>query len=85
VSYTVTIGRHAERAFRRLTPQVQQRVAAAIGDLSNNPRPHGARKLKATKPEGWRLRVGDYRVLYTVNDLRKEAVIYRISHRGKAY
>jgi mRNA interferase RelE/StbE len=85
VSYTVTIGSRAEREFLRLKPKTRDRVAGAIAALSEDPRPHGARKLKSAAADSWRVRVGSYRVLYTVDDGRSEVVVYRISPREKAY
>jgi mRNA interferase RelE/StbE len=47
-----------------------------------NPRPHGSKKL--TEKEGYRIRAGDYRILYTIDDETKTVVIYRIKIKGKA-
>lgn len=60
-----------------------RRVAERIEDLAANPRLHGAEKLSGA--EGYRLRVGDYRVLYTINDAAQVVTIYRVKHRREAY
>jgi len=51
--------------------------------LADNPRPQGVVKLSGR--EGWRIRVGDYRVIYTIDDAHKEVVIYAIGHRREIY
>ncbi|MBI2872364.1 MAG: type II toxin-antitoxin system RelE/ParE family toxin [Chloroflexi bacterium] len=50
-----------------------------------SPRPIGAAKLKGQEGEGWRVRVGDYRVLYTISDQEGIVRVYRIKHRREAY
>jgi mRNA interferase RelE/StbE len=65
-------------------PQTQlDRILEAIVRLAENPRPVGARKL-SDRP-GWRVRVGDYRVLYTIDDAARMVRVYRIAHRREAY
>jgi len=51
--------------------------------LAVNPRPHGVAKLSGR--EAWRIRVGDYRVIYTIDDARQGVVIYAIGHRREIY
>ena len=58
------------------------RVLKTIGKLHDNPRPRGCRKIG---PYDWRVRVGDYRILYEVSDKEAEVVIYRIRHRSEVY
>lgn len=50
--------------------------------MTDNPRPYGSKKL--TEKEGYRIRVGDYRILYTIDDEAKVIVVYRIKIKGKA-
>lgn len=59
-------------------------MEATITQLENNPRPPGCRKLVGFQNE-WRLRVGEYRVLYLIDDALKLVVVARIAHRRKAY
>lgn len=66
-----------------LPREVHRRVTAKIISLEMNPRPAGIRKLQGT--EGYRLRVGDYRILYTVDDRSHTVVIYSVAHRREAY
>lgn len=58
---------------------------ARLQALSDTPLPRGALKLKGKEVEGWRIRVGDYRILYTVDDDKKTVNVYRIGHRREVY
>jgi mRNA interferase RelE/StbE len=69
--------------MRRLTEQTQERVNKAIAQLAENPRPQGTKKLTAR--EGYRIRVGYYRVLYQIDDAVKLIIIYRVAARGDVY
>jgi len=61
--YRVVVERSAEKDLRRLPLDVRSRVADALRSLADDPRPVGSRKLAGTKHD-WRIRVGDYRVIY---------------------
>lgn len=82
-AYTVHLERRAERELRRLPPEVIRRIDAMIYQLANNPRPDGVVKLSGQMDSGWRVRVGDYRILYRIEGRRVD--IYRIRHRRDAY
>ena len=60
-----------------------RQITTAITKLSLNPRPPG--NLKLTNEEGYRIRVGKYRILYRIDDHSKEIYIYRIKHRKDVY
>jgi mRNA interferase RelE/StbE len=60
------------------------RIDRKILALADNPRPAGCKKLKGYKDQ-WRVRVGDWRVLYIIDDAAKLATITRIAHRGEVY
>ena len=77
--YRVIVERSAEKDLRRLPLDLRFRVADALRSLANDPRPVGSRKLAGTKHD-WRIRVGDYRVIYEIADS-----IYRVRHRREAY
>jgi len=83
VSYRILIARSAERELTALPQTAHQRVLRAILRLADVPRPRTARKL-AYGP-GWRLRVADYRVLYTIDDSEQEITVYAIGHRRDVY
>jgi mRNA interferase RelE/StbE len=83
VTYKVFLETRARKEFLSLPAQVQERLREAIDDLAQNPRPPGVKKLGGI--EGYRLRKGDYRILFTIDDKAKEIRIYRIGHRREIY
>jgi len=85
VSYMVRLESAAERALKALPGDMLRRVDARLRTLAVNPRPQGVKKLQAREGEGWRVRVGDYRILYTVDDAAHLISVYRIAPRACAY
>jgi len=81
--YQLEVSHTAHRQIRRLPAQTQDRVNKVIARLAENPRPPGAKKLTAR--DGYRVRVGDYRILYRVDDGVKVVIIYRVMLRGDVY
>jgi mRNA interferase RelE/StbE len=63
--------------------QIQDRINNAIAQLAENPRPTGCKKL--SDREGYRIRVGDYRILYHIDDAAKLVIIFRVAARGDVY
>jgi len=82
--YSVLLERAAEKDLVRLAVVVHDRVIAALHGLMQNPRPPGCRKLAGTKND-WRIRVGDYRVIYEIADVIRVVRVHRIRHRGEVY
>ena len=82
--YRLIIKRPAERDLRRLPRSVFLRLNRQILTLSDEPRPPGASKLKGSMA-GWRLRVGDYRILYQIDDSAQTITIVRVRHRRDVY
>jgi mRNA interferase RelE/StbE len=82
--YALLIKRSAERDLRRLPGVFFQRVNERILSLRDDPRPPGVRKLVGAR-EGWRIRAGDYRILYQIDDDAQTVTIVRIKHRREAY
>ncbi len=83
MKYRIQIVPSTERQFRKFQPQLQDRIAAKILQLANHPRPHGSKKLRNT--EYYRIRIGDYRVLYSINDNIRTVKILDIGHRRDIY
>ncbi len=81
--YKVEVSNTARKQILKIPPPHFHRIKTHISDLAENPRPPDALKLKGEA--GYRLRVGDYRILYEVDDKRREVVIYRVRHRGDVY
>jgi mRNA interferase RelE/StbE len=82
--YRVQLERGAEKDLSRLTSEIHSRVIAAIQALATSPRPPGCRKLAGSKND-WRIRVGDYRVVYEIADQIRVVRIHRIRHRREVY
>lgn len=82
--YRVLLERGAERNLARLSSEIHDRVIAAIRALANNPRPPGCRKLVGSKND-WRIRVGDYRVIYEIADEIRVVHVNRVRHRREVY
>jgi mRNA interferase RelE/StbE len=85
VAHRVEFLSSAARAFGKLTSDVQRRLRPHIDALAENPRPPGAKALQGTERGYLRIRVGDYRVVYRVEDDRLLVVVVRISHRKEVY
>ncbi len=81
--YRVIIENKAKKEVRSLTPENIKRIVTAISSLKDNPRPRGVKKLIGKV--GWRITVGDYRVLYDIKDKEKEVLVYRVKHRREVY
>ena len=81
--YQVVLVRSAEREFRKLPADMGDRVAAALRRLTQEPRPRGAGRL--SQGPGWRVRVGNYRILYTIDEHARLVTVYAIRHRRDAY
>ena len=85
MSYEIEIESHAERQLNKLPEEFISRIDTALTALASNPRPCGAVKLSGYADAAFRIRVGDYRILYLVNDSMKHVRIIAISKRDKAY
>lgn len=81
--YKLRILPQAQRDLDDLHGKIFNNLKNKIVELANNPRPYGT--LKLTNEEGYRIRIGDYRVLYRIDDKIKEVFIYRIKHRKESY
>jgi mRNA interferase RelE/StbE len=84
MSFTVLLRPAAEREWRKLPPEIRPRISQALLKLEDNPRPQGVSRLSGYANR-WRLRVGDYRVIYQIDDAAKEVVILRVAHRREVY
>jgi mRNA interferase RelE/StbE len=82
--YRVLLERAAEKDLSRLSSEIHDRVIAAIRTLANNPRPPGCRKLAGSKND-WRIRVGDYRMVYEIADAIHVIRVNRVRHRREVY
>ena len=83
MNWQIEISRDARKELARIPAQFQSRITKAILALEQNPFPHGCKKLK--NRDGWRIRVGDYRVLYFADVKAKQIVVGVIGHRREVY
>lgn len=81
--YEIRLHPQAARAFRRLHDPLRSRIAAAIDALGSDPRPAGTSKLAGR--DDYRIRVGDHRIVYAVDDSERLVLIARIAHRREIY
>lgn len=83
VTYRIEVRPAAVRALRKINRQDQPRIQAAIALLAQDPRPPGARALQGR--DGLRVRVGNYRIVYTVDDGVLLIVVVTLGHRREVY
>ena len=82
--YEVLLETHAERDLRKLEQKLFDRLIKGIRSLGQDPRPPGCRKLSGSRSD-WRIRIGDYRVLYEIDDRSRVVRVLRIRDRKEAY
>lgn len=82
--YAIDFQLSADKALRKLPVGVQRRIVAAIEPLADDPRPAGCVKLSGGE-ELWRIRVGDYRVVYEIHDRQLRILVVRVAHRKDIY
>lgn len=83
MSYRLEIATSAERQFKKLSAAIQKRIVPKLLSLEKQPRPFGSQKLRET--DYYRLRVGDYRIIYALDDTAKTVTILDIAHRREVY
>lgn len=84
MAYSILFAPAANRQFRKLTPQVQKRLKPRIDALADNPRPPGVVKLKGSE-ELYRIRAGDYRIIYEIQDIGLVILVVKIGDRRDVY
>lgn len=82
--YTITFARSARKELQSLPMDVAERLLKRIESLITNARPVGSKKLSGSK-DLWRLRVGDYRVVYKIDDSRRAVDVSVVRHRREVY
>ena len=84
MTYAIEVLPAAERDLRKVHPQMRGRIRGAVLKLAAEPRPPGARALK-DRPGYLRVRVGDYRIIYTIEDDVLRVFVVRVGHRRDVY
>jgi mRNA interferase RelE/StbE len=82
--YKVVFARSARKELQNLDPQVARRILKHIESLAMNPRPAGVVKLEGSI-DLWRIRIGEWRVVYRVSDAHRVVDIIAVRHRGDVY
>lgn len=82
-NYKIQIRRSAEKELGNISQKDRKRIIERIVALANDPRPDGVKKLSGE--EKYRVRQGNYRILYEINDALITVVVVRVAHRGEAY
>ncbi len=84
MSYTVRLAPAAVRQLRKLDPAGRRRVQAVIDLLAEDPRPPAARQLVGGAGE-WRVRTGDFRIIYEIHDVELLVLVVKVGHRRDVY
>ena len=84
VKYSLEIKPSAQKELDALDDTVFKRIDRKILALADNPRPAGCKKLKGFKDQ-WRIRVGDWRVLYIIDPETKTVTVMHVAHRSEIY
>ena len=84
MSYQIIIPKPPQKQLKQLTPEIYKRIIEKIGQLANEPRPTGTKKLQGFDQE-YRIRIGDYRVRYEIDDKTLTVIILSCRHRREAY
>lgn len=82
-SYSVPFARSAREELRRVPTKDRERITDRIGALAGDPRPHGCEKLSTQ--DKYRIRQGDCRIVYTIDDVEVTVWVVRIGHRRDVY
>jgi len=81
--YTIELSKKAQKQLDKLSDSIANPILNAIGELASNPRPLGYKKLKGR--DGYRIRVGDYRIIYDIYDNQLIVLIVVLGHRKEIY
>lgn len=82
--YELLLEQAAERDLKKLPAEIFNRIVPKIKELAKNPKPQRSRKITGSKND-WRIRVGDYRIIYEINAHAEIIRVMRIRHRRDVY
>jgi mRNA interferase RelE/StbE len=83
MTYEVILPKSASKALDRLPDEIAVRILDAVARLKSQPRPPGCKKLKGEN--AWRIRVGDYRVIYEIHDKILQVIVVAVGNRRDVY
>lgn len=81
--YRVELRRSVQKSLEKIQSQERSNIITALLELEKNPRPRGVEKVRGT--ELWRIREGDYRIVYSIDDFEKVIIVVKIGHRRDVY
>jgi mRNA interferase RelE/StbE len=81
--YQVILPKSVQKELDRLPDEIENRILARLADLETNPRPTDTKKLKGRN--AWRIRIGDYRVIYEIYDRDLRVILIAVGHRREIY
>lgn len=84
MAYRIELASTAKKQMDKLPRDIQTRIATAIDNLAETPRPPGTKKLKGAD-DLWRVRVGSYRIVYQLQDEKLLVLVVKIGHRKQVY
>ncbi len=85
MTYTVEVSSSVAKSLARMDKKARLRIVGAIELLAVEPRPPGVKMLRGGEHGRWRARVGDYRIVYTIEDDRLIVLVLRVAHRREVY
>jgi mRNA interferase RelE/StbE len=83
MKYQVILPKSVQKELDRLPDEIANRILARLAELETDPRPADVKKLKGR--EAWRIRVGDYRVIYEIHDRILQIIVITVGHRREIY
>lgn len=84
MAFTVKIANKAQKELKKVSPPYQQKIIKAVKELALNPMPIGVKKLKG-RPNEYRVRVADYRIIYEIHDSEMIILVVKVGHRKAIY
>jgi mRNA interferase RelE/StbE len=81
--FQIILPKSVQKELNRLPDDIANRILARLAGLETNPRPADVKKLKGR--DAWRIRVGDYRVIYEIHDRVLQIIVIRVGHRREVY
>lgn len=84
MSYAVSIRSSAQKELQAISSPFFEKIEAKLLSLADEPRPAGCQMLRGTD-RSWRVRVGDYRLVYDIDDKLKAVTVIKIGHRSNVY
>ena len=84
MTHRVALTTTARKERLKIDPAEREAIDRALQQLHSNPRPPGVKKLAGSRTD-WRIRIGNYRILYEIDDSQRVVTVWRIAHRRQAY